>query len=427
MRISEEKINEIAQANDIVEVISSYTRVKNSGKSYLAICPFHQDKNPSMSISQEKRVYHCFSCGASGNLFKFVQNIEKITFMDAVEKLAQRAGIALDLQSYSPDLTNEITLLLEINKIAARYFHDTLFDLSGAEKDFIFSYLRKRNLKDYTIKKFGLGYAKKDWNSLHDYFRENTEFSDDNLEKAGLIVKSTKDNKYYDRFRGRLMFPIFNESGKVVAFGGRKLFEDDNTAKYINSPESKIYNKSKILYGLNFAKDSIRSEKRVLLVEGYMDLIALVQAKFTNCVSSSGTSLTDDQVKILSRYTSNVSILFDGDFAGIKAAKRGIEKILQGGAELRITVFPENEDPDSYIANKGINEFGQLINSGSDFIEFISNLLAKENKLKSVADKTNFIREIIYFISFIPDKIKRSFYIKKISFGIRTLRIAPAG
>lgn len=415
MKISEDKINEVAQANDIIEVVSSYTKVKHSGKSYIALCPFHPDKNPSMSVSQEKQVYHCFSCGASGNIFKFIQDIEKISFMDAVQKLAQRAGIELDLRNTSPDLTNEISRLLEINNKAAKYFYETLRDYDGPERDFIFTYLHNRGLKDYTIKKFGIGYAPKNWDSLFQYFKEYTEFSDSDIEKAGLIIKSEKDGNYYDRFRGRLMFPIFNDAGKVVAFGGRKLFEDDKAAKYINSPETRIYNKSRILYGLNFAKESIRTNDKVLLVEGYMDVIALSQADFNNCVASSGTSLTDEQVNLISRFSKNVSILFDGDFAGIKAAKRGIEKMLQGGLNLRVTVFPENDDPDSFIKSKGKKEFEQLLNSGQDFIEFITSLYTKDNKLETVEDKTTFIREIIYYISFIPDKIKRSFYIKQIS------------
>ena len=415
MRISEDKINEVAQANDIIEVVSSYTKVKNSGRSFVALCPFHPDKNPSMSVSQEKQVYHCFSCGASGNIFKFIQDIEKITFMDAVQKLAQRAGIELDLRDNSPDLSNEISRLLEINKVAAMYFYETLRDFDGPERDFIFSYLHNRNLKDYTVKKFGIGYAPKNWDSLIHYFKENTEFSDEDIEKSGLIIKGEKDGNYYDRFRGRLIFPIFNDAGKVVGFGGRKLFEDDKAAKYINSPETRIYDKSRILYGLNFAKESIRANDKVLLVEGYMDVIALSQADFNNCVASSGTSLTDEQVRLISRYTNSVSILFDGDFAGIKAAKRGIEKILQGGLDLRVTVFPENEDPDSFIKNKGKEEFEKLLNSGQDFIEFITTLYTKDNNLESVDQKTEFIKEVIYYIGFIPDKIKRSFYIKQIS------------
>lgn len=415
MRISEDKINEVAQANDIIEVVSSYTKVKHSGKSYIALCPFHPDKNPSMSVSQEKQVYHCFSCGAGGNIFKFIQDIEKISFIDAVQKLAQRAGIELDIRDSSPDMSNEISRLLEINNTAARYFYETLRDFDGPERDFIFTYLNNRGLKDYTVKKFGIGYAPKSWDSLLHHFKENTEFSETDIEKVGLIIKSEKDGNYYDRFRGRLMFPIFNDAGKVVAFGGRKLFDDDKAAKYINSPETRIYDKSRILYGLNFAKESIRASDKVLLVEGYMDVIALSQADFSNCVASSGTSLTDEQVKLISRYSKNVSILFDGDFAGIKAAKRGIEKILQGGLNLRVTVFPENEDPDSFIKNKGKEEFENLLNSGQDFIEFITTLYAKDNKLETVEDKTSFIKEIIYYIGFIPDNIKRSFYIKQIS------------
>ncbi|MEO6693602.1 MAG: DNA primase [Ignavibacteria bacterium] len=416
MKIPQEKFEEIAQANDIVDIISGYIQVKKRGKSFLAVCPFHPDKNPSLHISQEKQVYHCFSCKASGNVYTFVQNFEKITFIEAVEKLASRAGIVLKFNSREPDLSNEISKLFEINKSALKFFQRNLQNLSGSEKDFIYKYLEKRKIDKKLIDKFGIGYSDKSWDRLLNYFSEEDIFKKVEIEKAGLLIQSEKDqNNFYDRFRGRLMFPIFNENDKVVGFGGRKLYEDDHGGKYINSPETKIYNKSKILYGLNFAKEKIRYHDNVILVEGYMDLISLFRNDIENVVASSGTALTEDQVRLISRYTKNIYILFDSDFAGIKAAKRGIEIILEAGLEINIVTLPDGEDPDSFINKNGKDEFLKHLNKQKSVINFISELYEKEGKLKTVNDKTFFIKEIVGYIGKIPDKIKRAFYFKEIA------------
>ena len=224
-----------------------------------------------MNVSPEKQVYHCFSCGASGNVYKFVQDYEKVTFVEAAQILADRAGIELNYSWSSPDMSNEISVLFEVNKFAAKYFHNNLKNAPDVERNFVIDYLAMRKIKPDTVTKFGIGYASKEWEGLFNYFAEDNTFKAKDVEAAGLILKSEKDKtRFYDRFRGRLIFPIFNESGKVVAFGGRILFEDEKGAKYINSPESKIYNKSKVLYGLNFAKESIREKDYIILVEGYM-------------------------------------------------------------------------------------------------------------------------------------------------------------
>jgi|WetSurMetagenome_2_1015567.scaffolds.fasta_scaffold16186_1 DNA primase len=414
MVIPQEKLDEIIQASDIVDVISSYTQVKRRGKAFLALCPFHPDKNPSLNISQQKQVYHCFACGASGNVFTFVMDYDKITFVEAATKLAFRSGIELNIRSTAPDVSNEISRLFEINKSAARYYYDKLQNVSGYEKDFILEYIKKREIKKDTLKKFGVGYAEKGWDSLLNYFNEENIFTEEDIEKAGLIIKNEK-GKYYDRFRGRLIFPIFSENDKVVGFGGRKLYDDDPGGKYINSPETRIYNKSRILYGLNFARESIRSNDYVLLVEGYMDLISLFQAGIHNVVASSGTALTVEQVQLISRYTKNIVMVYDADLAGIKATRRGIELILEAGLDLMVVTLPENEDPDSIVREKGKEGFEIFLNQRKSIIEFISELYKKENKLNSVQEKTEFVKEIIGYLSRMPDKIKRAFFIKEIS------------
>lgn len=420
MRIPSEKIDEINNANDIVDVISTYIQVKRRGKNFLALCPFHPDKNPSMNISQEKKVYHCFSCGASGNMFRFVQDIEKISFFEAAQKLASRAGI--DIKYNKKEIANydEYVKLYDINTRAARYFVDSLKNVGGNEGKVVKDYIKKRNLKPGTLTRFGIGYAFNRWDGLLNFFREDDLFTNEELEAAGLIKKRDTEDEtaapsYYDRFRGRLIFPIFNEAGKVVAFGGRQLFEDDKTAKYLNSPETKVYSKSKILYGLNFAKDSIIANNYVIFVEGYMDMISLFQAGVENVVATSGTAMTEEQVKLISRYTKNVIFLFDADSAGIKAAKRGIELILEGGLDLDIVTLPEGDDPDSFISKKGVEEFKNVLFDKKSIINFIGEIYNKENKLNTISQKTDFIKEIISYIGKIPDTIKRALYLKEIA------------
>lgn len=420
MRLPNEKINEIARANDIVDVISYYIPVKKRGKSYVAVCPFHPDKNPSLHISPDKQVYHCFACKASGNVFRFLQDYEKISFQDAVLKLAERAGIQVTFNTQNKVVSDEISKLYEINKLAAKYFHKNLLNLSGSEKEFISGYLKKRGLSKNSITNFGLGYASRGWNNLLSYFTDDSNFSADEILAAGL-VKSKEKGKYYDTFRGRLVFPIFNESDKVAGFGARKLYEDDEIeGKYINSQETKVYQKRQILYGLNLAKDSIRKNDFVIIVEGYLDVISLSQNSILNVVASSGTALTPEQVYLLSRYTKNIVLVFDSDSAGIKAAKAGLQIILEAGLNLNIVSLPEGEDPDSFIRTKGKDEFIHLLNTKKSVINFISDIYVKDNKLNSPEEKTEFVKEIISYIARIPDKLKRTFYIKDITkkFGL---------
>jgi DNA primase len=420
MRLPNEKINEIAKANDIIDIISYYIPVKKRGKSFVAVCPFHPDKNPSLHISPDKQVYHCFACKAGGNVFRFVMDYEKISFQDAVLKLADKAGIKISYKPENKDISDEVSKLYEINNLAAKYFHRNLQELKGSEKDFISSYLKKRGLSKNSITKFGLGYASRGWNNLLSYFLDDGNFTADDILAAGL-VKSKEKGKYYDTFRGRLVFPIFNESDKIVGFGARKLYDDDEIeGKYINTQETKVYQKRQILYGLNFAKESIRQNDFVIIVEGYLDVISLSQSGINNVVASSGTALTPEQVHLLSRYSKNIILIFDSDSAGIKAAKSGLQIILEAGLDLNIVSLPEGEDPDSFIRKKSKDEFILLLNSKKSIIEFISDIYIRENRLNTPNDKTEFVKEIISYIARIPDKIKRAFYIKDISskFGL---------
>jgi len=415
MKITQSKIDEIAASVDIIDIISQYTNLRKAGKNFMGRCPFHEERTPSFSVSQEKGVYHCFGCGKSGNVFNFIMDIDNVSFFDAVRTLAERAGIQLQFDEEDYEDRNQIELLYEINKRAGKYFYDNLLSHDGT---YVREYLEQRGIKNETITKFGLGFSLRASDALFNKFSE--EFKKEDLISSGLVIKSNL-NEIRDRFRGRLMFPVISESGRVVGFGARRIYEDDNLeAKYINSPETKIYNKSKILYGLNLAKTKIKETGYALLVEGYMDLISLYQYEIQNVIASSGTSLTTLHVKILSRYTKEIVIVYDADLAGQNAARRGIELILENDMNVSLAVLPKGEDPDSYIKNYGKDKFESILQKRQSIINYIGENYEKEGKLKTPEGKTEFVREIINLIIKIKDPIKRDFYIKDISdrFGI---------
>ncbi len=345
MNISERKIEEIRSAVNIVDVISDKVTLRKRGKNFLGLCPFHNEKTPSFTVSEDKQIYHCFGCHNGGNAFKFLMEYEKISFVEAVQELAQQAGINIEYNDEgAEERQSEQEILYDINSIVGRYFSDNL-RLSD-EGEIGRKYFEKRNIKDKTIREFGLGYSFASKDNLVNFLSAKKV----DLEKAlqlGLIGKAN-DGRLYDKFSGRIIFPIFSSHGRVIAFAGRILEKRDNAAKYLNSPESIIYYKGKILYGLSHAKDEIRKRNKAILVEGYMDLISLYQNGIKNVVAVSGTALTDDQVQLLSRYTKNVFLLFDADTAGIKASMRSIELLLKKDIEIKIISLPSGEDPDSY-------------------------------------------------------------------------------
>lgn len=411
MKIPQNKIDEIASSVDIVEVISAVTPLRKAGKSFMGRCPFHEERSPSFSVSQEKGVYHCFGCGKSGNVFTFVMETEHVTFFEAVKSLAERAGIQIEFENepYDSD-RNKTEQLYEINKRAGKYFYDNLVSRHG---EYAREYLIQRGLKEDMIKKFGLGYSLREKDALYNQFQN--DFSDEDLIASGLVLNiAAKEMR--DRFRGRLMFPVFNEAGKVIAFGGRRMFDEGtDEAKYINSPETRIYNKSKTLYGLNFAKSRIKETGFVILVEGYMDLISLFQYGIENVVASSGTSLTNLHVKILSRYTKEVVIVFDSDLAGQNASRRAIELIIENDLSVGIVALPLGHDPDTYIKNFGTDAFFNQVNSRKSIIDYIAEGFKEAGKFETPEGKTEFVREIIGLIAKMRDEIKRDFYIKDIA------------
>ncbi|RPI19366.1 MAG: DNA primase [Ignavibacteriae bacterium] len=407
MRVSQSKIDEIASAVDIVEIISQYTNLRKAGRSFMGRCPFHEEKTPSFSVSQEKGVYHCFGCGKSGNVFTFIMDMDNVTFSDAIKTLAEKANIPLEFYDEPEDDRNQIESLYEIHKQAARYYYDTLMSHDGI---YAREYLEIRGIKPDMLPKFGLGFSLRYKDSFYQKFKDN--FSVEDLNASGLVYG--EDPK--DKFRGRLMFPIISESGRVVAFGARKLFDDDYVqAKYVNSPETKIYNKSKTLYGLSFAKNSIKEKGYVILVEGYLDLISLVQNGILNVAASSGTSLTNLHVRILSRYTNEIVIVYDADKAGQLAARRAIELILENDMQASIIVLPSGEDPDSYIMKNTQDAFEELVDKRKSFINYIGQKYMEAGRLDTPEGKSEFMHEIISLIAKMRDPIKRDYYIKDIA------------
>ncbi len=413
MRIPENKIEEIRATANAVDIISEYVQLRKRGKNYVGLCPFHNEKTPSFTVSDEKQIFHCFGCHTGGNVFKFLMEYKKISFVEAVQEIAEQLGNPLEDQEsagYEEQQTEQETLY-DINTEAAKYFLNNLLndeEAKGARK-----YLQARNLKTQTIRAFGLGYTLRGWENFINFAKGKT-IDLDRAVKLGLIGKSD-DGRFYDKLPGRLIFPIFSPNGRVVAFAGRILDPEKKGAKYINSPESLIYSKSKILYGLSFAKDEIRRLNKAILVEGYMDLISLYQSGIKNVVAISGTALTDDQVQLLSRYTKDVVLLFDSDTAGIKASMRSIEVLLKQDMEVKIVSLPEGEDPDSYVNKFGKDKFDDLMKIAENFIEYQTRYYDSLGKLNDPASAAEAIRDLVKSLVLIRDELKRNLLIKNIA------------
>jgi DNA primase len=421
MRIPENKIEEIRLASNIVDVISEVVQLRKRGRNYIGLCPFHNEKTPSFTVSEDKQIYHCFGCHSGGNAFKFLMEYSKISFVEAIQELAGKAGIQLDVEedASKPEEQSEQEILYDINNAAGRYFSDNL--LNSIEGEFARSYFENRKIKVKTMREFGLGYALPDRDSFVEFARSKKI----DLEKAVYlgIIGRYNDGKLYDRLAGRIIFPIFSPNGRVVAFAGRILEKKENTGKYINSPESQVYYKSKILYGLSHAKDEIRRLDKAIIVEGYMDLISLYQAGIKNVVAVSGTALTDEQVQLLSRYTKNVVLLFDADTAGIKASMRSIEILLRKDMEIKIASLPGGEDPDSYVNNYGKEKFEDVIKAAQNFLEYQSAYYEKLGMFDDPAKTAEAIRDLVKPVALISDELKRTLLIKSISkkFNLREM------
>lgn len=418
--ITRDSIEEVKNRIDIVDVISDFVTLKKSGQNYKALSPFVNEKTASFFVVPSKGIFKDFSSGKGGDAFTFVMEHEKLSYAEAIRYLAKKYGVEIKEDRASDEgkaEQSEREGLYILMNFAKEYYKNILTTHEDG-RSIGLSYFKERGFTDKTIEKFELGFALEGWEN---FSKEaiSKGYNKELLEKTGLIVKKEDGPdgtvRTYDRFRGRVIFPVHNITGKVIAFGARMLGKDKNQPKYINSPETDIYHKSDVLYGLYQGKNAIRQHDVCYLVEGYTDVISMHQSDVENVVSSSGTALTESQIKLIHRFTENVTVLFDGDSAGIKAALRGIDMILKGGLNVRVVLFPDGEDPDSYSRKVGTAEFNKFLKEHSqDFVSFKTGLYAKESTGDPIK-KAESIKEIVTSIALIPDPVKRSVYIQETS------------
>jgi DNA primase len=412
--ITPDTISNILSATRIEEVVADFVSLKRRGTNYIGLCPFHNEKTPSFTVSPAKGIFKCFGCGKAGSTVNFLMEHEHYTYPEALRFLAKRYHIEIAEEEQTPEKIqeqNEKETLFLINQFAQKYFEQTLFETEDG-KAIGLTYLQERGFREEYIRKFQLGYSKEGWEDFSSH-AVSEGYKPEYLVKTGLSIQ--KEDRLIDRFHGRVMFPIHSASGRIIGFGGRILSADKQTAKYLNSPESDIYNKSKSLYGLYYARNAMVAKNNCYLVEGYTDVISLHQAGIENVVASSGTSLTHDQVKLIQRYTQNITILYDGDPAGIKASLRGIDMILEQGMNVRIVLFPEKEDPDSFARTHRAAEVEEFIAKNAvNFILFKTRLLLNETAGDPVK-KAELVKEIVNTIAIIPDAITRTFFTRECS------------
>ncbi|MDY4737621.1 DNA primase [Terrisporobacter sp.] len=402
-------IDEVKNRCDIVSVISQYINLKSSGSNYSGLCPFHNEKTGSFHVNQKKQIYKCFGCGEGGDVINFVMKIENLDFIDAIKLLAQKNGIEFKTNLSEADKAKmeSIKLMQDIHLQAARFYFANLTKSKNAGYD----YLKRRGLSDKTIKKFGLGYSIYSWNSLMDYLL-SIGYEKKDLVKSGLVTHKEDDNKYYDRFRNRVMFPIFDYRGNVIGFGGRVL--DDSLPKYLNSPDSLIFNKRFNLYGLNYAKKSIKNDT-LILVEGYMDLISLYEHGIENVVATLGTALTNEQGKLIKRYASTAIISYDSDEAGIKATLRAIDILRGQNINVKILNLKDCKDPDDFIKKYKKEGFLQALEDSVSHIIFQINILKRKFDFSKDENLIKFAKEVASIIKSLSSPVEKDYYIKYVS------------
>ncbi|MDP8215273.1 MAG: DNA primase [Candidatus Euphemobacter frigidus] len=403
-----EQIDLISSYNDIVEIISQYLPLKRSGRNYKALCPFHSEKTPSFMVSPEKQIYHCFGCGAGGNVFSFIMRKENMTFPEAVRFLARRANI--ELPEFDSRIASKKEQLLKLHELAAGFFHWGLTDSKSGES--ARRYIEKREITGPTIEKFKLGYAQPAWDSFLKHARKKG-YKPETLLEAGLILKRSRGDGYYDRFRNRLIVPVCDGRGRIIAFGGRVL--DDSQPKYINSPDTPLFRKGNTLFGLHRSRDAIMASGTAILGEGYFDVIRAHQEKVENMICSQGTAFTEIQAQVLRRYTGKVVVAYDSDRAGMEAALRGLTVFLRKNFEVRIVTLPPGEDPDSFIRGAGAEAFKKLVIGSMPLLDFKLNQLCRVNDIATDQGKLAVVREMLDTISIIESAVLRETYEKKLA------------
>lgn len=408
MYYPEETIEEVRERNDIVDVISGYVKLQKKGSNYFGLCPFHNEKSPSFSVSPQKQMYYCFGCGAGGNVITFVMEYENYSFQEALKMLAERAGVKLPEAEYSKeekDKAGKRSMLLEVNKLAANYFY---YQLRQPQGKIGYEYFRRRGLTEETIRRFGLGYANKTSDDLYRYLKSKG-YRDELLKESGLVALEERGS--HDKFWNRVMFPIMDVNSRVIGFGGRVM--GDGEPKYLNSPETLIFDKGRNLYGLNYARTS--REKSLLVCEGYMDVIAMHQAGFTNAVASLGTALTLRHAALLKRYTEQVVLTYDSDGAGVKAALRAIPILREAGISARVLDLRPYKDPDEFIKNKGKEEFEKRIDGARNSFLFEIDVLRRDYQTEDPEQKTRFIHAAAGKLLVFEEAMERDNYIQAVA------------
>ena len=408
MRYPEEVVEEVRMRSDIVDVVSGYVKLQKKGSNYFGLCPFHSEKSPSFSVSPSKQMYYCFGCGAGGNAITFVMEYENYTFGEALKLLADRVGITLPAPEYSREAREQEEqkrVLLEINKLAANYFY---YQLKQPQGKIGYDYLKKRQLSDDTIRHFGLGFANKTSDDLY-RFLKSKGYEDSILKETGLVTVEERGGR--DKFWNRVMFPIMDVNNRVIGFGGRVL--GDGTPKYLNSPETKLFDKSRNLFGLNYARSS--RESHILICEGYMDVIAMHQAGFTNAVASLGTAFTAQQALLLKRYTKQAILTYDSDGAGIKAALRAIPILKDGEISVKVVDMQPDKDPDEFMKNLGPEAFKERIAQAKNSFLYEIAVLRKQHDMEDPEQKTEFYQETAKKLLEFPETLERDNYIQAVS------------
>jgi len=407
--IDNKVIEEIRGKTDIVNIVSDYVALKKRGRNYLALCPFHSEKTASFTVSQEKQMFHCFGCSEGGNVFSFLMKIENVSFIESVKLLADKLGIPLEIGKSGPGPDTRNRKLFDILALAAEFYQQELWNSSFAKE-----YASKRGLDEKAISSFRLGYSPDSWDKVYRHLTSKGYLPID-IETAGLVLKKEGSASYYDRFRNRLMFPIFDAKGRCVGFGARSLDglpagQAGSEPKYLNSPDSPVYNKGSIVFGLNFAREHIKEKDRVLIMEGYMDVITSVMAGFNNAVASSGTSLSMNQVKALQRFTENMVLVFDSDAAGSSATDRSIELLKQAGIYPRVALLSGGKDPDEIIRKEGKDKFAELINKAVPWLVFKLGAVLKKHKITEPEGKAKAVKEAAQLLSKETDPVIQSEY-----------------
>jgi DNA primase len=408
---SEDTISRVRDSVDIADLVSGYVSLKKAGKNHVGLCPFHAEKTPSFSVNTEKQIFHCFGCGVGGNVFKFVELYEGLSFPEAVRKLAARSGIQLpeDGRSQVQDKRtgDEKKNLLNVIADAADFFHREFEGEGGSAAR---AYLKKRGVNDQAVKDFALGYARPEWDGLFRYLKQKGH-APSIIEKAGLIIKRTDGDGFYDRFRGRIIFPIRDISEQVIAFGGRVM--DDSLPKYLNSPETPLYSKSNVLYCLDKAKEAARKYDHFIIVEGYLDALACHQYGIRNATATLGTALTEGHLRLMRRFTKNLKLIFDPDPAGVKASLRSFDLLAGSGMVAKVVSLPGGDDPDTFLKKNGYDAFSSCLRQSEPLMDFVLSQVVKKGAGASIGEKVARAGEMMGFIAKLPNAIERDYYLKK--------------